>query len=141
MFKRILNLYHLLQRRTAEQFLRFAAVGASNTVLDFGVYLALTRGTEWFAGRHVAAAVASFCVAATSSFVLNTFWTFRQSGVGWERRFPKFFTVAVGGLILNALFLHLLLTAGLHDVLAKLLATGAVMVWNFTLQKRYTFGV
>jgi len=140
MLSRIFRLFNLLQERTARQFMRFAVVGATNTVLDFGVYIALTRGTEWFDQRHVTAAVASFCVAATSSFLLNNFWTFSQDGNGWEKRAPKFFAVAVGGLVWNALLLSILLAVGLHDIMAKLIATGAVIAWNFTMQKKWTFG-
>src|SRR5690606_23901009 len=139
MLARLLELIRLLQRDTAVQFVRFAAVGATNTVLDFGVYVALTRGTDWWRDHLVLAATVSFCVAATSSFLLHNFWTFSRNGDGWQRRMPKFFTVAVGGLAWNAALLHLLVGAGLHDIPAKLIATGAVIAWNFTLQKNWTF--
>lgn len=121
------------------RFLRFAVVGASNTALDFFVYLCLTRGWQWWRAHLVVAATVSFCTAATSSFLLNTFWTFKVTRDGWHRRAPKFFAVAVGGLACNAVMLHLLTTVGLHDILAKLVATATVMVWNFTLQRAWTF--
>lgn len=127
------------RRRLAAQFVRFAAVGAFNTVLDFGVYLWLTRSYPYWSSRIVGAATVSFVLAATSSFLLNNFWTFRQDAKGWHRRLPKFFVVAVGGLLWNAAILHLLTTAGVHDIVAKLCATGIVLLWNFTLQKTWTF--
>ncbi|HTM69164.1 MAG TPA: GtrA family protein [Candidatus Binatia bacterium] len=127
------------RKRLAAQFLKFAAVGAFNTVLDFGVYLWLTRSYAFWGAHIVGAASVSFVLAATSSFLLNNFWTFGQDAAGWHRRVPKFFVVALGGLLWNAAILHLLTTAGVHDIIAKLVATGVVLIWNFTLQKKWTF--
>lgn len=127
------------KRRTMGQFIRFAAVGAFNTVLDFGVYVALTRGVPGWETRYVAAATVSFLVAVTSSFLLNTFWTFRSDLSLWHRRAPKFLIVAAGGLAWNALIIHTLTGLRVHDIIAKLAATGLVLFWNFTLQKKWTF--
>lgn len=127
------------KRRTMGQFIRFAAVGAFNTVLDFGVYVALTRGVPGWGERYVAAATISFLFAVTSSFLLNTFWTFRSDLSLWHRRAPKFLAVAAGGLAWNALIIQMLTDARVHDILAKLAATGLVLMWNFTLQKKWTF--
>ena len=119
--------------------IRYAMVGAFNTSLDFAVYLVLTRHLGWWPDHLVAAAVVSFCCGAVSSFVLNNFWTFRRDANGMRRRLPKFATVTAAGLLLNSLFLTLLLWAGLHDILAKLLVTGIVMLWNFSLHRMWTF--
>ncbi len=43
---------------TAGQFVRFAAVGAINTVVDFGVYVVLTRSSVFWGSHLVLAAVA-----------------------------------------------------------------------------------
>ena len=75
----------------------------------------------------------------SASFILNNLWTFRQDVSGWHRRAPKFLAVALGGLLWNDAILHLLTQAGLNDVTAKLIATGIVLFWNFTLQKSWTF--
>jgi putative flippase GtrA len=126
-------------RRTAGQFLRFSAVGTINFFLDYAVYIVLTRGLVFW-GRHIVmATTASFIVAVTSSFVLNTFWTFRCDAAGWHKRVWKFFVVAAGGLALNALILFVLTGLGVYDLLAKLAATAIVLVWNFFLQKKWTF--
>ncbi len=126
-------------RHTFAQFARFAAVGAGNTVLDFGVYLALTRSFPFWWRHLVLAASVSFTLAATSSFLLNTFWTFKSDLCEWRVRLPKFFAVAVGGLCVNSAILFGLTRVGVNDILAKLTATGVVLLWNFTLQKTWTF--
>jgi putative flippase GtrA len=134
-------LYRLLvtHRKTAGQFVRFGVVGACNTVLDFAIYLVLTRGFPFWREHFVTAAAISFCFGATSSFVLNTFWTFRRAEDGWHRRMPKFFLVAVSGLAWNSAVLWTLTFFGLHDIIAKLAATGIVAFWNFTMHKKWTF--
>lgn len=141
MFPEALRLFIATRREVFGQFVRYAAVGATMTVLDFSIYLGLTRGTALFAGRFVAAATASFLCAVCVSFVLNNFWTFRHDHRGWHRRAPKFLAVAVVGLALNAGILHGLVLLGLHDILAKIMATGVVTGWNFTMQRFWTFRV
>ena len=136
---RLAHLFSLLQRRTVRQFVRYAIVGATNTVLDFSVYLALTRGLPWWGHHLVLAAAASFCVGVTSSFLLNTFWTFRAELAGWKARAPKFLIVALSGLAWNSVLLHLGVLLGIHDIVAKLAATAMVMLWNFWMQKTWTF--
>ncbi len=128
-----------MQRKIAGEFVRFAVVGAVNTVLDFSLYYILTRSIFFFRAHLVLAAAISFCAAVASSFVLNTFWTFRKDSEGWHRRSTKFFVVAVAGLAWNSIILYGLTHVGMHDLLAKLAATAAVMLWNFTLQKMWTF--
>lgn len=139
MFREALRLLIATRRDVFAQFVRYAVVGASMTVLDFGVYLTLTLHSDAFAGRYVAAATVSFLCAVAVSFVLNNFWTFRHDHRGWHRRAPKFLTVATVGLALNAGILHLLVTFGLHNIIAKIIATGVVTGWNFTMQRRWTF--
>ncbi|MBI4457347.1 GtrA family protein [Candidatus Uhrbacteria bacterium] len=123
------------------QFVRFGVVGAINTVLDLGVYVALTRHVVFWADHRVGAATVSFTAAVISSFILNTRWTFRRDFRGWPERGVKFFLVAVVGLAINAFVFHLGLTAGFHDIIAKIIATIVVIAWNFTLQRQWTFRV
>lgn len=128
-----------LGRRTAKQFIKFSLVGTLNTGVDFGIYLALTRLTEFWYANLVWASVVSFTTAVLSSFVLNTFWTFRAGGQGWQKRVGPFFAVAIGGLLINAGTVWMLITLGFWDVLAKIVATAFTLAWNFTLQKKWTF--
>ncbi len=125
--------------RVFGEMLRFGVVGATNTVIDLGIYIALTRSSAFWAGHIVLAAAASFIVATIWSFLLNNFWTFRRDANALHRRGAKFFLVAAGGLGWNALILSALTAVHVHDILAKLAATAVVVCWNFALQKRWTF--
>ena len=129
----------LRARRGVRQLVKFCLVGGFNTALDFGIYFGLTRTWPFFAHHYLMAATASFSVAVVSSFLLNTFWTFRAAEGAWQRRAPRFFAVALVGVSLNAGIIFLLVEGGLHDMLAKIAATGIVLMWNFTAQKFWTF--
>jgi dolichol-phosphate mannosyltransferase len=120
------------------QFLKFCTVGAINTVVDFGIYVGLTRPFPFWGRHYVAASALSFVVAVLSSFLLNNFWTFGRRGVEL-RRSVKFFIVAIGGLALSSLTFFILTRLGLFDLYAKLVVTAVVLAWNFTLQKKWTF--
>jgi len=129
----------ILRRRvTAVQFAKFFIIGGINTVVDFGIYVALTRLFDFWSRHIVWAATVSFTVAVFSSYLMNTRWTFSQRQLDW-RRTMKFYVVATGGLGWNALIIYLLTNVGLYDIFAKIIATGLVLIWNFTLQKKWTF--
>jgi len=123
----------------ARQFVKFSVVGGIVTAIDFGVYVALTRGTAFF-GRHLLTSAAiAFSVALTSSFILNTFWTFRAGRGRWLSRAPRFFAVGLIGIAINMAILSLLISGGMYDLLAKVFAILVSLVWNFTGQRRLTF--
>lgn len=133
------RLRFLLGRPGLHEFVKFGIVGTLNTGVDYGIYIGLTRLTVFWGEHIVLATCVSFTVAVASSFVLNTFWTFRGGGRGWHRRVGRFFAVAVGGVIWNALILWGLTELGVWDLLAKAAATVLVLIWNYTFQRNWTF--
>jgi len=58
------------------QFLKFAAVGVANTLVDWAVFYLLFLTI--FPDERLLAKAISFVIAAVNSFVLNSIWTFRQ---------------------------------------------------------------
>lgn len=130
---------HPRRREIAAQFVRFVVVGAFNTALDFAVYVALTRGAAFWGRHFVAAAAVSFCCGVVSSFVLNNFWTFGRDAKAWHRRSARFLIVALLALIWNSAILYGLTRLGLHDLIAKLVATAVVTGWNFSMHRTWTF--
>ena len=124
-----------------QQFFRFCLVGTLNTLLDFFVYVCLTRLFVWWNHYFVAAAVVSYGCGVVSSFILNNFWTFRQNRSGLPQRAPKFLVITTVGMFLNVLILHTLVSIGVYDLIAKIFATVCVIAWNFTLSKKWVFKV
>lgn len=148
----------------ARQFLKFAAVGAMNTAIDWSLAFFLTFYTPLprvlGAGlvsltsvpvRPEVAAVwltklISSGTATVNSFIWNRRWTFRVRGKqARARQFAKFVTVNVIGMLLNSTITALLLRPFLPEppriafLVCQATATALVLFWNFFANKYWTF--
>jgi len=141
------SLYNLVSRflpfsdkEHFRQFYKFAVVGVFNTIIDFVVFLLLTRLIHFF-GEHVLYAnIISFSVAVTNSYLLNRRWTFRSKDTERVKQYIRFFSINATGLGVNTLLLYLFVYhAHLYDVIAKALAIGITLFWNFFLNKWLVF--
>jgi len=123
--------------------IRFALVGLLKTALDFATFNAVLVATGADGGPIVLVAnTARFCVSVASSFVLNARYTFRAPTR--SRGFSRYVLVSAIGLALyNGSFALVLL--GTHAEgplalnLAKVVALGASMAWNFLGYRRFVF--
>ena len=121
------------------QFMRFAVVGLINTGIDYLIYWSLTRYVDFFEDEKVFATSIAFIVAATNSYFMNKAFTFRDKSKEYGSQYIKFFVVSLVGFGINALIFWALLQTGLFDILAKVLTTGVVLIWNFIANKLWTF--
>lgn len=126
----------MISTHTFKQFILFAAVGAVGTA---GQYLALFILVEGGLLNKVPASVAGFAVGAVINYFLNYRFTF-NSNKSHREAITKFFIVAIIGAAINtALFymgIHLL---HLYYMLAQVVATVIVLLWNFIANKLWTF--
>ena len=75
----------------AREAAKFGAVGAANTVLDFAVFNALVFG---LGVAPLRSKVGSTVVAATSSYLMNRYWTFRhRENQAVKREYTVFFAL------------------------------------------------
>jgi putative flippase GtrA len=122
-------------RRIVAQWLRFVAVGVTNTLLSTAVFAALFHlGVHYLLGSALA-----FTLGALNSYALNRRWTFRsQAPRGPE--LARFVCVQAVGLGVNlALLAGLVELAGLPHVLAQLLAFPVASVITFALSRQWAF--
>jgi len=115
--------------------LTFAMVGGFATGLQYLLMIALI----WLTG--VSAVVASgigFVVSAVANYLLNARFTFR-SGTRHASAVPKFIATAGAGLLINSLLLMFMTSLGLHLILAQILTTLGVLLWNYILNALWTF--
>ena len=137
---RIRNNRHLQEKLIIKEIVKFALVGGFNTILDFSVYIILTRFWEFWQKNYLLANFVSFSIAATSSCILNKTWTFRDKNKRIYIQYPKFILVSVIGLLINETVLYILVThLVIYDLLAKICAVGIAMFWNFSANKFWTF--
>ncbi len=140
--------------RLVKQFSKFVVVGGVNTGIDFAVLNALMfmTGITSGLGLFVLNCI-SFSVAVVNSYYMNKRWTFKEAAAGLGDKsagvqFSQFFVVSVIGITINGLILTGITTLiapplGLSEQLwanvAKLVATGASLVWNFIGYKLFVF--
>lgn len=123
-------------RHIASQFLRFATVGGIATAIHYLILVALVHAVNMNA---VWASSIGFIVSAVCNYFLNYRFTFR-SNVEHRRAVAKFFVVASVGLVLNSLTMQIATEyMRLHYLLGQVLATGLVLLWNFTGNRLWTF--
>lgn len=118
------------------QFLTFGLVGLVGTAAH---YLVLAFLVELLASPVLLATTTGFVVGAVVNYVLNRRFTF-SSTAPHHIALPKFLTVAAAGAVLNGAVVGLLVAlTPWHYLLAQLLATAVVLVWNFVANLLWTF--
>ena len=157
------SLWAKLSANSAEvkRFAKFALVGMLGAVVDFSVLNlmkwlleSLRFGQEWNVGmaarqiQLIAANAVSFTLAVLSNFTWNRLWTFpesRERPVG--QQLGQFAVVNVVGLAINTLLLigldHYVFRNFVADRvsynLAKAVAIGVVLFWNFGVNRIWTY--
>lgn len=127
----------LRRRSNWEQLVKFCVVGASGYVVNLAVY---TFGLHVFGLHYLVAAVLSFLVAVTNNYTWNRVWTFRTQRGHVAYQGMRFLVVSTLALGANLAVLHLLVTAGLDEVLAQAIAIVLVTPVNFVGNKLWSFG-
>ena len=119
------------------QFVKFAIVGCSNTLISLAVYYALI-----FPGVHyVAANAAGFVAGVCNAFYWNNKYVFKEkTETSTLRAFGKVF-VSYGGSFLLSTLLITLLVEVLHvsEYIAPLLRLAVTVPLNFFLNKVWAF--
>ena len=147
--------------KRVERFVKFAIVGVIGAIVDFivlnilkVVFEAIELGVGWNVPLEphqiqlIAANAISFSAAVLSNFTWNRLWTFPESR---ERpvvtQLIQFTIVNVLGLIINTVILVVMdqyvfqqfFDARLSYNLAKAVAIGVVLFWNFGVNSIWTY--
>jgi putative flippase GtrA len=117
---------------------KFAVVGLFNTF----VHVATTvLAVEEFGVHPVPASVAGFTLAFCVSFVLNTYWTFKQKDQ-LHRRFSRFLIVSISAMLLNTAIMYLAVDIlHIHYMLGLATVLIVVPLYNFLLNLKWSYRV
>jgi putative flippase GtrA len=119
------------------KFIKFGVVGVSGVGVDFGITWICREKIRL--NQYVANST-GFMFAVISNYVLNRIWTFESQDPAIATQFTKFLIVALVGLGMNNAIIYVLNgRQKMHFYLAKLIATGVVMIWNFGANYFFTF--
>lgn len=127
----------LRRRRNWEQLVKFCAVGTTGYAVNLWVFSFLVLVVEV---HYIPAAVCSFLVAVTNNYTWNRIWTFRAQRGHVAYQGMRFFVVSTLALGANLVVLHVLVRAGLSEVVAQAIAIVLVTPVNFVGNKLWSFG-
>ncbi|MEM8811139.1 MAG: GtrA family protein [Pseudomonadota bacterium] len=113
--------------------LRFALVGASNSMVDVAVFSFFVFAVGL--GLIPANAIA-YLVASTSSYFVNRHWTFKGKTAPASPKDYVTFQIVNGIGFLLATALLVVLAGSMPTLLAKLLSVGASFSWSFLVLDR-----
>jgi putative flippase GtrA len=155
--------------KEVERFLKFATVGIIGAVIDFGVLNILQATVLSPVEPHLSLKVAlatgtAFTSAVTSNFIWNRYWTYPDSrSRPIQQQLVQFFIVNVAGLVFRLIWVRLLFsplgdigsdllkasggassmdavaTKQLGTNIAQFFAIWIVMVWNFFVNRYWTY--
>ena len=144
----------LAANKERDRFLKFATVGAIGSVLDI---LIMNLLTHLFDLPLVIAGTLSLICAIISNFMLNRYWTYPDSrSRHFLHQLSMFFLVNLAGIAFRIPILHFVepvmvgafenmvyLSHASAESIAKnatlAFAIGVVMIWNFFINRYWTY--
>ena len=117
-----------------QEICRYVLVGCSGVICDYLLY----SGLLYFGWQLNYAKMTSFCIGAGYVFVVQKYWTFRNSGRAMKQ-LPKYILLYGTTAVMNTVVNSMAISLGCPQWLSFLLATGASTVGNFIGQKFYVF--
>jgi dolichol-phosphate mannosyltransferase len=119
------------------QLLKFGIVGGSGYLINLGVFAFLSGNLGVY---HAIAAVGAFCVAVTSNFLWNRYWTFGPGEGLAHMQAARFLTVSVACLVINLVLLEAIVASTpISELAAQAIAVAVAMPFNFLGNKLWTF--
>ncbi len=120
----------------SRDFIRFAAVGATGTAVQYAV---LWAGVSFFSVSATIASAIGYALGSVLNYLFNYLFTFK-SGKSHVEAATKYYAVLAIGLCIN-IGLMVLFTRhmSLNYWLAQIATTGIGLVWNFSGSKWWAF--
>ena len=117
------------------EIVKFLIVGGSATALQYGLLIVFVQ----FAGLSpVVATSIAYAISSVYNYLLNYYATFKNDG-SHRTAATKFLAVAGSGLLINAGIIAALTKLGAHYLVAQVVATLVILVWNFVVHKYWTY--
>jgi putative flippase GtrA len=141
-------------KKEQTRFIRFAIVGAIGAVVDFTIFNLLA--VIFPDGKNLVFQSISFTAAVISNFLWNRYWTYPDSrSKRFSRQLTQFFVVNTIGLVIRTfiysgfeyLFIKICSTIPSLPLTAEVIsknlalagAIGIVMIWNFFINRIWTY--
>ena len=124
------------------EFVRFLLVGSSGVVVDFGIYVLLTRNSAWWATYFIGANIIATVAASLNNFCWNRYWTFKFFQGSVVTQYLRYVAVTAVYLSLMQLGLWFSVTIlGWYDLVGKILTITVFVPGYFIVIKNWAFGL
>lgn len=143
---------------TVKQMTKFAMIGAINNIIDFSLYIFLTRGFIFWRMHYLLANLVAFMISISATFDIVRSWIFKlpilPSNKEEEEKmnltkaeernihiqYFKFLLVSFTAFSFNELGLFVFVDfIKIHDILAKAIVGIAIWVVRFNFHRLWTF--
>lgn len=134
-------------KKLLEQIFKFAIVGGISFVVDFLVYTIMCNVLNI---HYIIAGISGFTVSVVVNYILSMRFVFvSKDDLRKDKEFVIFVVLSLIGMFLNSVILYVcidliymnwnwlnqVLSIDWMNILAKVIATGIVMVYNFITRK------
>ena len=116
---------------------KFVVVGVWNTAVGYAIFVAvaLIAGDRL---HHQVILAISFAISVVNAYLMQRYFVFASSGPV-RREFPRFVTVNLSALAVNALLLEVLVRMSVALLVAQLVATFATTLISFVAHQAWSF--
>jgi len=121
-------------KKIIAQILKFGVVGFLAFLIDYSILFVLTE----FAGIHyLVSGAISFTVSVIFNYIMSIIWVFEvKEDQNKVLQFLIFVILSIIGLLINQVVIWLLVEKlFIYYMVAKIVATAVVMVYNFITRK------
>lgn len=121
------------------QFIKFGAVGASNTLISYTIYSI----SVYFGLHYLLGSILGFIVSVINSYYWNNKYVFQRQHLTIRNHIASFFKMVLSygltGLIVQNIFLYVLVEAGISKYIAPILIMVITIPLNFILNRAWAF--
>jgi putative flippase GtrA len=141
--------YPFFARLMPVQTFRYAACGAGNTALSIFIFFISYNfifkkqvvHLPFIAFEpHIAAMILSFVTTFTIGFYLARFVVFSGSSLRGRKQLLRYFTTAIGSIVLNYINLKILVEVlHIYPTIAQMINVVVVVTFSYLMQKHFAF--
>ena len=123
-------------KKLIAQVLKFGVVGGTAFLIDYSIMIALT---EFFGINYLISSGSSFAISVVYNYILSVHWVFEvNKDCNKQKEFIVFIVLSVIGLGLNQLLMWVTVSyMHFFYMIAKILVTAVVMIYNFITRKLF----
>lgn len=130
----------ILKNKTVIQFLKFGAVGLSNTLIHYVVFLLCIS----LSFHYLAANALGFIISVTNAFYWNNKYVFAAEGKAKRNIFAAYVKMvlayALTGIVLNSFLLYIFIDKlNIPGYLAQIIILCITVPLNFVINKFWSF--